>query len=65
MRLRHPEFKGRRYKEWKTRSRVGDRTFVGFRFDYEFERVPGTWVFQVLHDDKILAGKSFQVMEPE
>ena len=42
VRLRHPEFKGRRYKEWKTRPRVGDRTFVGFRFDYEFEQVPGT-----------------------
>jgi hypothetical protein len=41
--------------------RIGEPSFKGYSFDFDWETVPGEWTFQIYHEDKELAKKSFVV----
>lgn len=55
---------GRLYKESREHHKVklGEKEFYGYRFDHEWEIVPGQWVIEVWHRDARLIRKRFSVM---
>lgn len=65
IRIFHPEFNGRTFYEENSGKTIGKPSTIGYRFDHEHERVPGTWIFQILYNERILAEKSFQVVRAE
>ncbi len=44
---------------------AGRILFAGYTFEYEWELVPGEYTIQVLHDNKLLAEKTFHIYRPE
>ncbi len=39
-------------------------TYDGYRFDYDWEMAEGIWVFQVVHNGKVIAERKFKVIIP-
>ncbi|GEM_PF-4012312 len=46
---------------WSERVKTGEPAFVAWLFEYEYERVPGDWRFEVLFKDQVIAQESFTV----
>ncbi len=62
MRILHPKIKGNTVKTWISRPTTGAPAHLGYGFDFEYERVPGTWTFQIIYGEQILIEKSFEVV---
>jgi hypothetical protein len=43
---------------------IGKATSISYTFDYPWEMVPGEWTFQIFHNDKKMAEKSFYIYKP-
>ena len=44
---------------------IGEKDlFVGYGFDYQFERAPGTWTFEIWQGDRKLVEQKFEVYCP-
>jgi hypothetical protein len=54
---------GRTYfsTEFDMGATIGDVTYRGYQFDYDWEVEPGPWVLEVWHDGRKLAEKTFMV----
>ncbi len=48
-------------EQWQAHAQLGELSYNGFEFEHDWEVVPGTWTFQILYKDKILAEQSFDV----
>ncbi|MEW6599360.1 MAG: DUF3859 domain-containing protein [Nitrospirota bacterium] len=48
-------------EQWQAYAELGEPTYNGFGFEHEWEVVPGTWTFQILYKDRMLAEKSFEI----
>lgn len=48
-------------EKYKNIVSIGERSFKGYVFDFEWEAVPGKWTFQIFYEDKKLAEKTFIV----
>ena len=44
--------------------KIGEKSFYGFGFDYEWEIIPGDWKFQIKRGTAILAEKILTVLPP-
>lgn len=55
---------GRLYKESREHHKIelGKEQFYGYRFDENWELVPGEWVFEVWHNDARLIRKAFTIV---
>jgi hypothetical protein len=47
---------------WEGQLGVGETRYVGYTFDNDWEIVPGKWTIQAIHDSKVLAEKTFDVV---
>ena len=64
--LHNPNASGPRKSERFTiESAVGNTSHVLYRFDHEWEVVPGNWVFQLWHGGKKLAEVSFTLVKAD
>lgn len=50
------------FNETTVTATLGRLRIEGYRFDHEWEIVPGTWVFEIWHDEKLLASQAFEVV---
>ncbi len=50
--------------EFPSRRPIGEVTPTGFTFEHPWELVPGRWTVQVFWDWKLVAEKTFTVMQP-
>ena len=46
------------YQRTKT---IGETVYLGYGFEHAWEIVPGTWTYQIWHDGRKLAERSFTV----
>ncbi len=44
--------------------KLGEKNFYGFGFDEAWEIIPGEWIFQIHHNDALLAQKKLTVLPP-
>lgn len=45
--------------------RIGRPTLHGYGFDFDWEMIPGDWVFEVWHRDARLVRKTFHIVPPD
>ena len=61
----HPKFnlenKYNEFSEMESEVRINGSYTILYGFDYDYELVPGEWVFQVYYDNKKYLEKKFQV----
>ena len=65
IRILHPPFERPKQIQWSHSTVIGNQEFSGFMFSPDYERVPGTWTFQVIYEEEVLAEKSFQVIDAQ
>jgi hypothetical protein len=63
IRVTHPPVNGQTFTELPQQVVLGYASFAAYRFQHDYQRVPGTWTFQVIHEEEVLAEKSFQVTD--
>lgn len=51
--------------EWNSPMNIGLARYAGWKFDQEWELVPGKWKIEILYRDKIMAMQEFEVMLPQ
>jgi hypothetical protein len=42
---------------------VGEELYTGYRFDHDWEIVPGTWTFQLWYDGRMAAEQKFTIVK--
>jgi hypothetical protein len=43
---------------------VGEELYTGYRFDHDWEVVPGTWTFQLWYEGRMAAEQKFTIVSP-
>jgi len=62
--LKNPKRDEVLYEEkYTSKVRIGEPSFKGYSFDFDWEAVPGEWAFQIYYEDKKLAEKTFIVYQ--
>lgn len=63
----HPPFgpNNATVERWQTDILAGDLTTRAYTFDFPYEMVTGTWVFEALSNDSLLYRVEFEVVSPE
>ena len=46
-------------------ARVDHVNTIAYGFDYDWELVPGTWVFQIHYQDHVLVEQEFEIYDPD
>lgn len=70
VKLQHPATKNPKTQElrvsdeWKSYKRIGYIHCSGWKFEYDWEIVPGQWIFQLFYEGTKLAEKTFTVYKP-
>lgn len=68
--IRHPKFiyadtkKESTKEEWISRQSPYGMAYIGYKFDHEYEMVPGEWVFELRYQNVLLVEKKFIVQRP-
>ena len=68
--IRHPKFTftdtGREStkEEWISRQSPYGIAYIGYKFDHEYEMVPGEWIFELRYKDVLLVEKKFIIQQP-
>ncbi|HUU50354.1 MAG TPA: DUF3859 domain-containing protein [Nitrospinota bacterium] len=66
----HPETKNPETQQitsidqWRTTTNIGDITYTGWRFEFDWEIVPGKWTIGLWHEGRKLIEKTFTVYKP-
>jgi hypothetical protein len=50
--------------EYSVQAKLDTKSWKTYRFDDDWELVPGTWTFEIWQDDRKLAEQSFTVVKP-
>ena len=50
--------------EYDRVTKIGSGAFSTYGFDYDWEKVPGTWTFEYWYGDRKLAEQAFTVATP-
>lgn len=61
--LQNPDTGARHHQsEYRIEAIIGARAYREFRFDHQWEIVPGEWVFEFWHGDRMLGAQKFCVI---
>jgi len=63
VRVLHPPIRNKTITQWTQTAKLGEETFGASRLSEVYQSVPGTWTFQVIYEEEVLAEKSFEVVE--
>lgn len=67
IRVHHPEITNPATKkssildQWSAGAQLGIPRFQGWKFENKYEMVAGSWKFEVVHNNKVLAEQSFNI----
>jgi hypothetical protein len=69
VKVKHPKYtnpdtnKESVQEEWVSLQAPGKMTYIGYKFDHQYEMVPGEWVIELRHNNELLIEKKYNVQQ--